>query len=212
MRLGTLARKINITPSALTNFLTKEEIELASGTNTKLSNEHIDLVLGHFKKTIPEDPIIEETPTVEPTVVDNTPEREPVETESNPIEAEIPSEEVLESAEIKKSTPDETSEIIEEQSEPEIEEIEITGSLTLDSKGNALVDFNDSIFNGKIRIVGEASYQSIYENYDAYLSIKNVNDTECKISVYGHYTLPVDSTNWAHDRRDFHAHQISFGF
>lgn len=94
----------------------------------------------------------------------------------------------------------------------EIEEIEITGSLTLDSKGNALVDFNDSIFNGKIRIVGEASYQSIYENYDAYLSIKNVNDTECKISVYGHYTLPVDSTNWAHDRRDFHAHQISFGF
>lgn len=77
MRLGTLARKINITPTTLTNFLTKKEVVLSSGTNTKLSTDHVDLILKHFKKSIPEEPIAEEVQIIEPPIVE-VPNPEPI--------------------------------------------------------------------------------------------------------------------------------------
>lgn len=63
MRLGTLARKINITPSQLTSFLESKSIELPSGTNTKLTEEQIEQVLEHFKATLESEPVeVEEAP------------------------------------------------------------------------------------------------------------------------------------------------------
>ncbi|UXX77937.1 hypothetical protein N7E81_11225 [Reichenbachiella carrageenanivorans] len=61
MRLGTLARKISITPSKLTAFLEAQAIDLSSGTNTKLTEEQIELVLAHFKAELP--PVSVETPS-----------------------------------------------------------------------------------------------------------------------------------------------------
>lgn len=52
MRLGTLARKISITPSKLTAFLESQNTDLTSGTNTKLSEEEIEIVLNHFNATL----------------------------------------------------------------------------------------------------------------------------------------------------------------
>lgn len=56
MRLGTLARKINITPSQLTSFLESQSIDLPSGTNTKLTEQQIEQVLFHFNATLTTEP------------------------------------------------------------------------------------------------------------------------------------------------------------
>lgn len=64
MRLGTLARKIGITPSKLTTFLESQNTDLSSGTNTKLTDQEIQLVLEHYQATLePEAP--EPAPTEE---------------------------------------------------------------------------------------------------------------------------------------------------
>lgn len=52
MRLGTLARKISITPSKLTAFLESQNIDLSSGTNTKLTDIQIELVLEHYDASL----------------------------------------------------------------------------------------------------------------------------------------------------------------
>lgn len=90
--------------------------------------------------------------------------------------------------------------------------INIEGTLNLDSKGNALVDFVDSTYNGKIKIVGKEIFKSIYSNYDAFLSLKNIENCEFNVLVYGHYVTPIDTNNWVNKGRDFHAHTMSFGY
>lgn len=66
MRLGTLARKISITPSKLTAFLESQNIDLSSGTNTKLTEEEIELVLAHYEASLEEEkPEREEEPVSE---------------------------------------------------------------------------------------------------------------------------------------------------
>lgn len=75
MRLGTLARKISITPSKLTAFLESQEVDLPSGTNTKLTEQQVARVLEHFDAKI-EAPVEMEVPAEpEPTetVVEDSP-------------------------------------------------------------------------------------------------------------------------------------------
>ncbi len=56
MRLGTLARKINITVPKLTGFLESQGIGLDSGANTKLTDGQIALVLWHYKTRLETEP------------------------------------------------------------------------------------------------------------------------------------------------------------
>ncbi|WP_420583231.1 hypothetical protein [Reichenbachiella sp.] len=92
MRLGTLARKISITPSKLTAFLESQNIDLSSGTNTKLNEEEIELVLDHYKAALEEEKpepevevvaeVEEESPALEQELIEeNTSEIEETETE-----------------------------------------------------------------------------------------------------------------------------------
>ncbi|WP_084374364.1 hypothetical protein [Reichenbachiella faecimaris] len=106
MRLGTLARKISITPSKLTAFLESQNLSLSSGTNTKLSEEQIELVLDHYGASLEiEEPLaevveapvaeIEETPIIEEeskpevveAIVEETKEEVPTEQIEIPKEA-----------------------------------------------------------------------------------------------------------------------------
>jgi hypothetical protein len=48
MRLTTLARKINISPGQLIEFLEKNDKEVSNGQHTKLDHETIDMVMDHF--------------------------------------------------------------------------------------------------------------------------------------------------------------------
>ena len=48
MRLSTLARKINKTPTQLIAFLEENEIEIANGLHSKMDSETLDLVYTHF--------------------------------------------------------------------------------------------------------------------------------------------------------------------
>ncbi len=90
-------------------------------------------------------------------------------------------------------------------------DMNITGNLTLDSKGNALLDFTDTVYNGKLKIVSSKSlYKDIYMNYDAFLSMKSTNESVFKVTIYGHYLSPIDTINWLNKRRNFYVHSISF--
>ncbi|WP_422359853.1 hypothetical protein [Reichenbachiella sp.] len=111
MRLGTLARKISITPSKLTAFLESQSIDLSSGTNTKLTEEEIELVLAHYETSLEEEkPEQEEQPIAE--VVEESPATEEEQTE------EVNSKVEETEAEVTKTE----KETEEEESEPTVSE------------------------------------------------------------------------------------------
>lgn len=69
MRLTTLSRKIDKTPTQLIAFLEKNGIILDKGLHSKLESEVVDLVLSYFlpegfekKITLPENELVEEAP------------------------------------------------------------------------------------------------------------------------------------------------------
>ncbi len=55
MRLATLAKKVEITPNELKKYLISLDIELDSGSNTKLDNETVTKVLDHFGYNVSEE-------------------------------------------------------------------------------------------------------------------------------------------------------------
>lgn len=130
MRLGTLARKISITPSKLTAFLESQKIELPSGTNTKLTEEHIALILEHFQVTL-EPEIPEEAPVVEmveePTAVTKPEEEEKVEVQAAVEEPEIKEEDKIEEVDQKELVA-EVKETSDEIKPPEEEIVKSTKS------------------------------------------------------------------------------------
>ncbi|MDW3209632.1 MAG: hypothetical protein R8N23_07190 [Reichenbachiella sp.] len=118
MRLGTLARKISITPSKLTSFLESQNIGLSSGTNTKLSEEEIELVLAHYDASLEEDkPEPEEEP-----IAESEEEEAPV------VEEETQEEEVISKVKDTEAeltdTEEGTEKVVtkEEESEPKVSE------------------------------------------------------------------------------------------
>ncbi|MBU2914267.1 hypothetical protein [Reichenbachiella agariperforans] len=73
MRLSSLARKIKITPNQLADFLSERSIDTPQGTNSKLTDETIELVQEAFDYQEPEEaPITEEEPVLEESPVDTT--------------------------------------------------------------------------------------------------------------------------------------------
>lgn len=132
MRLGTLARKISITPSKLTAFLESQSIDLSSGTNTKLSNEQIELILSHYNASLePKEPEETEAP-----VAETVTEEAAVVAEEEPTnEIETPVEEP------KEETPEVEETIAEEkdESEPSISESFVEIALPHELEETAIV-------------------------------------------------------------------------
>lgn len=130
MRLASLARKIKITPSSVSGFVSDSGIELTQGSNTKLTDEQIDLVLEHFDVELPapvevkEEPVPEVTEEViqevETEVVVEEPkiEEEPEETHE-PVSV---SEEKEGQVEITEPTPEPTAETVVEEEPQEVAE------------------------------------------------------------------------------------------
>ncbi len=99
MRLGQLARKLSLKPLEIVDFLAGQSIQIDSGNNTRLEDEHVKLVLQKYapgelmenvEKAIEEEEVIE-IPTIEsvneaasfdmviPEKINSTPEEERVE-------------------------------------------------------------------------------------------------------------------------------------
>ncbi len=69
---------------------------------------------------------------------------------------------------------------------PDSSMITVEGNLFLDSKGNIFLDFVDTKYNGKLKLVDKSHYKYIYDYYDDFLSIKNVDESSCKARIWGH--------------------------
>lgn len=54
MRLGQLARKLGVSPSDIMDFLGNHQIALPEGSNTRLEQDHVGLVLQHFSPAMME--------------------------------------------------------------------------------------------------------------------------------------------------------------
>lgn len=92
------------------------------------------------------------------------------------------------------------------------DDVVIEGFLFLDSKQNIFLEFEDSLFNGKLKLLSDKEmYESIYRMYDSYLSFKNPEDGPFRVSIYGHYMeVGITEWPWPHRRREFYVHQIGF--
>jgi len=60
MRIGQLARRLELAPSVILEFLGSKNIETEGGANSRLSDEVTKLVIGHFAPEKLSEPIIEE--------------------------------------------------------------------------------------------------------------------------------------------------------
>jgi hypothetical protein len=65
MRLTTLARKIQITPTKVIEFLTKQNIKIDNGINTKLDDEIVRMTMEEFMPDAIEDLVVMEIETPE---------------------------------------------------------------------------------------------------------------------------------------------------
>src|SRR6188508_303199 len=48
MRLGQLARKLALRPADIVEFLAEKDIRIADGTNVRLENDHVNLIMKRF--------------------------------------------------------------------------------------------------------------------------------------------------------------------
>ena len=79
MRLGQLARKLKLEPTAIISFLANENIVIENSPNVKIENEVLNLVIKHFEATpdplepieIVENTIITPTEEFDSTLIDN---------------------------------------------------------------------------------------------------------------------------------------------
>ena len=90
MRLGQLARKLNIKPTQIVSFLTKEHsISIEDSLNSKIEDTILELVISKFKVTIPEKVVLRAKKTIESVDPITESITEPViETTSNSINEE----------------------------------------------------------------------------------------------------------------------------
>lgn len=124
MRLASLARKIKVTPSKLSEYLTDQNIDLTQGSNTKLTDAQVAQVLLHFGKELPSDPIEEKPEEVVETTEPALPEEGIIEeVQAEAIEVEEETEPIVEE-EVEEVDLEEPSEITSSQEEPIEEEVE----------------------------------------------------------------------------------------
>lgn len=132
MRLGQLARKLDIETNDIVKYLKKQDIIIDNHLNTKLEDEQIELITKHFY--IPEEVkevVVVETPEVQPVVEEVEIQEEEITIEE---ETEIPEaiEEIVEVEETVVETPEIISEeeIVVEQT-PVSQPINLSGVLTV---------------------------------------------------------------------------------
>ena len=88
MRLGQLARKLEVRPNQIVEFLATQNVELTSGTNTRISPEQLDMVVRFFS---PGKLIEDSSEEVEERMPENNPENSEV------INAELTSDSLRDS-------------------------------------------------------------------------------------------------------------------
>lgn len=99
MRLGQLARKLSLRPSQLVDFLAANNVASEEGSNTRLADEHTEMIVRHFSPESLEEimkPAVEEASHAEiVSVIESTQIEEPVQLEAAEEieEAVIPIEE-----------------------------------------------------------------------------------------------------------------------
>ncbi len=94
MRLGQLARKLALRPGQIVDFLSKNNITIESGSNTRIEDEHVALVMRNFAPELSEEKIVETiSQNEEPSYAPSEPEAgQPSSAEE--ISPEIPSAQV----------------------------------------------------------------------------------------------------------------------
>jgi hypothetical protein len=144
MRLTTLSRKIDKTPTQLIAFLEKNGIILDKGLHSILESETVEMVLAHF---LPEG-FDEEVPTPKTELVEKAPIVTP-----NEIEPEVKKEIVAPVKKKKKAkkAPDEVNEeiIVED---PKIEEIPLVEEIKNEPKTGTVDDLENEDFE-KIELI-----------------------------------------------------------
>jgi hypothetical protein len=60
MRIGQLARRLELSPSQILEFLTSQNIETEGGANSRLSDDVVTKIIGHFAPGKLSEPIVEE--------------------------------------------------------------------------------------------------------------------------------------------------------
>lgn len=75
MRLGQLARKLEVRPAEIVAFLGQQNIHVDNGTNTRLEANHVMLAMQRFSPGMPVEEAVEDVPD---TVVENKDEAVPV--------------------------------------------------------------------------------------------------------------------------------------
>jgi hypothetical protein len=89
MRLGQLGRKLSLRPTDIVGFLASNNIEIGNGSNTRIEDAHVLLVINHFapgqENILKEDD--RENEALEPAIIAETVTEEPqVQAESEPVQ------------------------------------------------------------------------------------------------------------------------------
>lgn len=109
MRLGQLARKLSLRPSQLVDFLAANNIESEEGSNTRLEDSHVEMIVQHFapeslaeilKPSVTDEviteSIVDETPLPETTQLPEEAEQSlPEESQPEPLELSAGEPEVI---------------------------------------------------------------------------------------------------------------------
>lgn len=76
MRLGQLARKLEIRPADIVDFLSRRNIQIEEGSNTRVEDDHVTLTIKHFNPALLEEKIeeVHEVIEVPQPVFETTPE------------------------------------------------------------------------------------------------------------------------------------------
>ncbi len=121
MRLGQLARQLEIKPDKIVSFLEKEKsITIKSHPNSKVEDDLIDLISTHFKPVVAEEPVIEN------------------------IKKEAPKAEEKEEVLEEKPAP---IEHIETQKPSEPQELKIIGKIDLPNKKDIQVEVDGVVYD-----------------------------------------------------------------
>jgi hypothetical protein len=105
MRLGQLARKLEIRTADIVEFLSRKSISIEDGSNTRIEDDHVELIIRHFnpalliEKAEIQEPTAEQkmdTPSEEviPTIIESSEEEKPIDEPAIPPVEEINQKEI----------------------------------------------------------------------------------------------------------------------
>ena len=62
MRLGQLARKLEVRPNQIVEFLATQNIDIDNGTNTRMEPDHVTIAAQHFSPGLPFEEVRDDVP------------------------------------------------------------------------------------------------------------------------------------------------------